>query len=172
MRGCQRRSFVYSVRETCSPPLPVLPSPAAPRPAPSRLSWGQQLAVPLRRCSGSRGGTRTAVPRHPAALAHSIRGAGALDSPVKLVSRSAPSLRGGCGGKRSGTRTGGVGGAVSVVELLPKIGVGGWLLFRSCSRLMREGRLLCRCYPGSVGGAVVFSALPPGRWRGGGTFAV
>lgn len=56
---------------------------------------------------------------------------------------------------------------MSVVELLPKIWVGGWLLFRSCTRLMREGRLLCRCYPGSVWGGSCFFGVAPRKGEGG-----
>lgn len=56
---------------------------------------------------------------------------------------------------------------MSVVELLPKSGVGGWLLFRSCARFMREGRLLWRCYPWSVGGDSCFFGVTPRKDGGG-----
>lgn len=93
---------------------------------------------------------------------------GSLTAPSNLCSARPRPCRGMWGEALRNTHGFGGGGAVSVVELLPKSGVGGWLLFRSCARLMREGRLLWRCYPWSVwGGQLFFWRYPP---EGGGGY--
>lgn len=117
--------------------LPPFPGTAAGRPAAERLGepGGGGHA---RQCLGT---------RQRSLIQSALR---ELDSAVKLVSRSAPSLRGGgCGGKRSGTRTGGV-------------VVGGGSDCCGVAAEKRGGRAVAisELHPVDAGGASAVSVLP------------